>query len=81
MLAHEGTTPARLKKLWKDIPSSRKITKTDLAKFLNAWDCKPHFVSFGAQKNFQRFMEDIGNSAGENAEHLPDLAEYKRMGR
>ena len=79
MLAHEGTTPARLKKLWKDIPSSRKITKTDLAKFLNAWDCKPHFVSFGAQKNFQRFMEDIGNSAGENAEHLPDLAEYKRM--
>ena len=62
MLAHEGTTPARLKKLRKDIPSSRKITKTDLAKFLNAWDCKPYFVSFGAQKNFQRFMEDIGNS-------------------
>lgn len=79
MLAHEGTTPARLKKLRKDIPSSRKITKTDLAKFLNAWDCKPYIVSLGAQKNFQRFMEDIGNSDGVNAGNLPDLSAYKRM--
>jgi hypothetical protein len=78
MLAREGTTPARLKKLKADIPPSRKITKTDLAKFLNAWDRKPHFVSFGAQKNFERFMEGFGN--GESQETpLPDVAAYKRM--
>ena len=79
MLAREGTTPARLRKLKNDIPSSRKITKTDLAKFLNAWDCKPHFVSFGAQKNFERFMESIGGSEDQSAAPLPDLAEYKQM--
>ena len=79
MLAREGTTPARLKKLKNDIPSSRKITKTDLAKFLNAWDCKPHFVSFGAQKNFERFMESIGDRENQNAASFPDLVEYKQM--
>lgn len=78
MLAREGTTPARLKKLKADIPSSRKITKTDLAKFLNAWDRKPHLVSFGAQKNFERFME--GFADGEDREMpLPDVPAYKQM--
>jgi hypothetical protein len=78
MLAREGTTPARLKKLKADIPSSRKITKTDLAKFLNAWDCKPHVVSLGAQKNFERFMETLASRAGSESP-LPDLVAYKRM--
>jgi len=78
MLSREGTTPARLKKLKADIPSSRKITKTDLAKFLNAWDRKPHFVSFGSQKNFERFMERFAD--GEDGEiPLPDVATYKQM--
>ena len=79
MLAREGTTPARLRKLKNDIPFSRKITKTDLAKFLNAWDCKPHFVSFGAQKNFERFMESIGERENQSAAPFPDLVEYKQM--
>jgi hypothetical protein len=78
MLAREGTTPARLKKLKADIPSSRKITKTDLAKFLNAWDRKPHVVSLGAQKNFERFMETFAGEAGSEAP-LPDVVAYKRM--
>ena len=38
MLAREGTTPARLRNLKDAIPTSRKITKTDLAKYLNAWE-------------------------------------------
>ena len=79
MLAREGTTPARLRKLKNDIPFSRKITKTDLAKFLNAWDCKPHFVSFGAQKNFERFMESIGDRENQSVASFPDLVEYKQM--
>ena len=78
MLARDGTTPARLKKLKTDIPSSRKITKTDLAKFLNAWDRNPHLVSFGSQKNFERFMERFAD--GEDREMpLPDVGTYKQM--
>ncbi|WP_316206853.1 MULTISPECIES: AIPR family protein [unclassified Bradyrhizobium] len=78
MLAREGTTSARLKRLKTDIPSSRKITKTDLAKFLNAWDRKPHLVSFGAQKNFERFMAGFDELDTQGAS-LPDVAAYKHM--
>lgn len=79
MLAREGTTPARLRKLKTDIPASRKITKTDLAKFLNAWDRKPHHVSFGAQKNFERFMAGFVEAEDEPERALPDVAAWKRM--
>ncbi|KAI94729.1 abortive phage infection protein [Rhodomicrobium udaipurense JA643] len=79
MLAREGTTPAKLKKLKEGIPTSRKITKTDLAKFLTAWDCKPQLVSLGAQKNFERFMDGLMDGAGEGGKPLPDVAAYKRM--
>lgn len=75
MLAREGTTPARLRHLRDSIPTSRKINKTDLAKFLNAWDQRPDDVSFGSQKNFERFMATIG----EATESLPDVQWYKQM--
>ena len=78
MLAREGTTPARLRKLKLDIPFARKITKTDLAKFLNAWDCSPHLVSLGAQKNFERFMGGPTDADGEETQVL-DVAAYKQM--
>ena len=80
MLTREGTTPARLRTLKQAIPPARKITKTDLAKFLNAWDQLPDSVSFGAQKNFVRFMDRIGGD-DENASpaSLPDVPEFKRM--
>ena len=78
MLAREGTTPAKLKKLKLDIPFSRKITKTDLAKFLNAWDCSPHLVSLGAQKNFERFMNELTDADGQQMQVL-DVAAYKQM--
>lgn len=76
MLAREGTTPARLRKLKEAIPASRKITKTDLAKYLNAWEGRPHIASLGAQKNFERFMEELGESGDQK---LPDVHEYRRM--
>lgn len=78
MLTREGTTPAKLKKLKRDIPFARKITKTDLAKFLNAWDCSPHLVSLGAQKNFERFMNGLTDADGQETQIL-DVAAYKRM--
>lgn len=78
MLTREGTTPAKLKKLKRDIPFARKITKTDLAKFLNAWDCSPHLVSLGAQKNFERFMNGLTDANGQETQIL-DVAAYKQM--
>ena len=79
MLAREGTTPARLRKLRQSIPAARRITKTDLAKYLSAWEQRPHDVSFGAQKNFARFMERLaaeGEVAGAEALDVPS---FKRM--
>jgi hypothetical protein len=79
MLAREGNTPARLKKLKTDIPSSRKITKTDLAKFLTAWERKPYLVSLGSQKNFERFMARVTEEDDAGTKPLPDVAGYKGM--
>jgi len=78
LLAREGTTPAKLKALKESIPASRRITKTDLARFINAWDQKPDIVSLGMQKNFDRFMDSISGADGTEA-RLPTPADYKIM--
>ncbi|WP_102822972.1 AIPR family protein, partial [Burkholderia thailandensis] len=67
MLAREGTTPAKLRQLKDAMPPARKITKTDLAKYINAWDCRPDLVSLGSQKNFERFMAALSTPDGEPA--------------
>ena len=77
MLARDGTTPARLAQLKENIPTARKITKTDLAKYINAWDQKPEIVSLGAQKNFERFMGSLGGP--DMTMTLPDVTTYKRL--
>jgi hypothetical protein len=77
MLARDGTTPARLRQLKDAIPSSRKITKTDLAKYLNAWAEKPYLVSLGSQKNFERFMDNFQN--GGTSSPSPDVPAFKQM--
>lgn len=79
LLSREGTTPAKLKALKDAIPASRKITKTDLAKYLNAWDRQPDVVSLGAQKNFDRFMSMMTVAEGELPPPTPDVATYKAM--
>ena len=79
MLTREGTTPARLKKLKQAIPPARKFTKTDLAKFINAWEQLPDAVSFGAQKNFMRFMDGISEREATSLGWLPDVAAFKEM--
>lgn len=80
MLSREGTTPARLKHLKEIVtPPSRKITKTDLAKYLNAWDGKPDLVSLGSQKNFERFMNGLRDEEGQPSAPLPDVVAYKAM--
>ncbi|SCC93540.1 conserved hypothetical protein [Thiomonas sp. X19] len=78
LLAREGTTPARLRALKDAIPTSRRITKTELAKYINAWDCKPDVVSLGSQKNFDRFMAELTPANGQEVP-LPMAADYKTM--
>lgn len=80
MLAREGSTPARLKHLKEIVtPPSRKITKTDLAKYMNAWERKPDLVSLGSQKNFERFMDSLREPEGQPSAPLPDVAAFKAM--
>lgn len=73
MLAREGTTPARLRQIKEAIPPGRKITKTDLAKYVQAWGRKPQVVSLGNQKNFDRFMSDDDTVTSV----IPDVTGYK----
>jgi hypothetical protein len=75
MLARDGATPARLKALKEAIPPGRKIIKTDLAKYVNAWAAKPHLVSLGSQKNFERFMADLAVGPAPPL----DVPAYKRL--
>ena len=78
MLMRKGTTPAKLRDLKEAVPLARKITKTDLAKYVNAWDRKPDIVSLGSQKNFDRFMDSISGPDGGEAQ-LPTADDYKAM--
>lgn len=79
MLMREGTTPAKLRLLRESIPPQRKLTKTDLAKYLNAWDQKPHVVSLGAQKNFVEFMSAFVGGGDAPSVALPDISSYRQM--
>src|SRR5690606_2301772 len=80
MLAREGTTPAKYRNLKTVVvPPARRLTKTDLAKFLNAWDGRPDLASLGGQKNFARFMDDIRSREERGEEVIPDVQGYKRM--
>jgi hypothetical protein len=57
-LARENT-PSR-QKLFRTVnPPAQKFTKSDLAKFVHAWDQEPHLVSLGAEKNFVAFSERL----------------------
>ena len=59
MLNRDGRTPQGIKRLKASMPSTQKISKTDLAKFTCAWSQYPQIVSLGGQKNFKFFMIKI----------------------
>lgn len=79
LLARQGSTPAKLKALKEAIPPSRKLTKTDLAKYVIAWDGQPEVVSLGSQKCFDRFMSTMTPGEGELPPPLPDVQDFKSM--
>jgi hypothetical protein len=49
----------RSRRFARETPKDRRFSKTDLAKYLNAWNGSPQLVSFGSQKNFQYFMQSM----------------------
>lgn len=71
----EGNTPARRTQFDKKYPPGQKITKTELAKYLNAWEEKtfhqkvvvaPNVVVLGNEKNYARFiMHNLPQSPAE----------------
>ena len=75
-LAREGTK-AKEEKFKQRTPVSQRFAKTDLAKYLNVWDQKPHLVGFGAQKNFDHFMQGLRASRADGWE--PDVSYYRRL--
>ena len=79
LLAREGNTPAKRRALKNSIPPARKITKTDLAKYLMAWDVKPDVVGLGAQKCFNRFMSALGEAEAAGKPVVPDPAFFKAL--
>ncbi len=72
-----ATTKAKKQDFNKRTPTSRKFTKTDLAKYMNSWEQKPNIVSYGAQKNFNYFMQTLREDQGH--EWLPEVKFYKEL--
>ncbi|MCX6848238.1 MAG: AIPR family protein [Verrucomicrobia bacterium] len=51
------TASAKTRQWMAERPVEQKFTKTDLAKFEHAWECLPHIVCKGNEKNFKEFAE------------------------
>lgn len=78
MLERDAKTVAEAKRLQESMPPSRKLTKTDFAKYLCAWMQLPDLVSLGGQKAFPAFMKLVIPAENETAA-FPDVAEYREM--
>ena len=84
MSEHGGSTgthgsncpPAQRKQFQLQNPKKQLITKTDLAKYENAWRFLPHVVSQGAQKNFTAFSNYASAEWDRNQEQFNE--EYYR---
>ena len=68
-------TPAQKREFKAKNPPSQKVTKTDLAKFENSWEQRPHVVSLGAEKNYEEFRLRLADN-----ERQPDVAYFERLG-
>lgn len=79
LLSREGTTPAKLRALKESVPTSRKITKTELAKYVLAWDAQPDVVGLGTQKCFDRFMSGLAAAEAEGRAVAPDVPYFKDL--
>lgn len=51
------STPAEKRRIQTEFPKDKVIVKTDLAKYVITFDCRPDMVSKGAQKCFMYFAD------------------------
>lgn len=66
-------TPGEKKKYQMQNPKEQKITKTDFAKYRNAWRELPYLVSMGAQKNFTKYATYIVDEWNKDDTHFNEL--------
>lgn len=59
-------------------PAKKRLSKTDVAKYVLAWEGLPHRVSSGAQKNFIFFMKEWLEEE-RHKDWAPDDTWYKEM--
>ncbi|MDR2425080.1 MAG: AIPR family protein [Prevotellaceae bacterium] len=70
-------TPAQQKKFKEQNPSNLKFIKSDVAKFINAWELEPHYVAQGSQKNFVHYNKKIKELVEKNK--FPGENFYKKL--
>jgi hypothetical protein len=75
--ARMATTSARKRQFDVELPASQVFTKTDLTKYLAAWDGLPHSVSRGGQKNFAEYMSLLRKQHRKT--WLPDASFYRGL--
>ena len=63
-----GRTIVDRRKFDLDFPKGQLFSKTDLAKFLVLWRCRPDIVSKGSQKNFAYFSGEISRDWNKNSD-------------
>jgi hypothetical protein len=51
-------TPGAARKFRQENPTRQRFTKTDVARYVHAWDRRPELVALGAQKNYVRFTAE-----------------------
>lgn len=77
-MLREGRTPAQKKRLQEQIPTRRKLTKNDIAKYHESWRGLPAQVALGGEKNFVAFMAALDETPEIVPEKL-DVTWYKKM--
>lgn len=73
-----GTTPAKRRDFKLQTPPANKFSKTDAAKYIMTWLCRPHDVSRGGQKNFSILMNELEELLGARATS-PDECLYREL--
>ena len=70
-------TLAQQKKFKEQNPSTLKLVKSDVAKYINLWELEPHIVSQGSQKNFIHYTKKIKDLVAQNK--LPNENFYQKL--
>lgn len=77
-MLRDGRTKAQKTRLQEIIPTRRRLTKNDIAKYHESWRGLPNQVALGGEKNFAAFMSALD----ETPEIVPaalDVTWYKDM--